>query len=98
MAQSGRGTGAVDGRAALSARNGGPLYLRLGLFSDAVAPSVFDGVYIDNLAGRCVGNSYSSGGNLEVQALSGTSMAAPQVTGAAALVLSRNANLKRWHG
>jgi len=87
------GTGFVDNVVPLDSLSGGPLYLRLGLVSDGATVPGSDGVYIDNLGVRCIGNSYSSGGNGNLRTLSGTSMATPQVTGALGLVLSRNSAL-----
>ena len=87
------GTGFVDNVVDLNAFNGGPVYLRLGLFSDGVAEAGYDGVYVDNIEGRCLSNTYSSGGNSNLRPLSGTSMATPHVAGAAGLVLSRNSSL-----
>jgi subtilisin family serine protease len=64
------------------------LYLRFRLVTNA--SGVFDGAQIDDVAVRCLGSSYGGG---ELAYNDGTSMAAPHVTGAAALVLSRYPNL-----
>jgi subtilisin family serine protease len=68
--------GRFDGAAAL--------HLRFRLVTNGSITS--DGAQIDDVAVRCLGSSYGGG---EVAYSSGTSMAAPHVTGAAALVLSR---------
>jgi hypothetical protein len=87
------GTGFLDPTFDLATLGGTSLNLRFGLFSDATAQVGYDGVYIDDVSVRCVGNSYVAGGNGDVRTLNGTSFAAPHVAGAAALALSRNASL-----
>ena len=58
--------------------------LRFGLFSDASVTD--DGVYLDDIAVRCPGGTYSGA---EAEFMDGTSMAAPHVAGVAALVVAQ---------
>jgi subtilisin family serine protease len=60
------------------------LHLRFRLVTNASVVS--DGAQLDDVAVRCLGSSYNGG---ELAYNDGTSMAAPHVTGVAALVLSR---------
>ena len=62
---------------------GGSRYYRFRLTSDATTNR--DGVYIDNVRIACPGGTYGSG---DYQYLNGTSMAAPHVAGAAAVLFS----------
>ncbi len=61
------------------------VFLKLRLFSNATGEA--DGALVDDLTLKCVGPSVSPG---DYQNLNGTSMAAPHVAGAAALVMARN--------
>ncbi|WP_428356993.1 S8 family serine peptidase [Methyloprofundus sp.] len=63
------------------------VYVRFRLTSDA--NTVFDGVYIDHVDVSCVDSNNTSTYDFK----SGTSMAAPHVTGLAALILAKNNTL-----
>ena len=69
-----------DGFAAVAA---GSYYYRFRLTSDASITE--SGVFIDNVRVSCPGGTY---GSADYQSLSGTSMAAPHVAGAAAVLFS----------
>jgi subtilisin family serine protease len=60
-----------------------PQFVRFRLTSDNTVQ--FDGAYVDDVNVRCVDTTYDG---TEYEFLDGTSMATPQVTGAAALALS----------
>jgi subtilisin family serine protease len=62
---------------------GTPLYVRFRFQSDATVE--MDGAYLDNVRIGCIDTAYAG---TEYGFLDGTSMATPQVTGAAALALS----------
>ena len=67
----------------LSAFDGGDLYVRFRLRSNLLVNR--DGASVDSVEVRCLGTTYSGA---EYSYFSGTSMAAPHVTGVAALILS----------
>jgi subtilisin family serine protease len=79
--QTGSTFGAFEPHAAdLAADGQASVFLRLGLLSDELVTD--DGAYVDDLAVACLGSTF---GPQSYQLLSGTSMAAPHVTGVAAL-------------
>ena len=87
------GTGGLENIIDIAELTDKQLYLRLALFSDTTPQTGYDGVYVDDVEVRCVGTEYLANGSLNIRTLSGTSMAAPHVAGAAALALSRNSAL-----